>query len=178
MKPRLPQYEEDALEIYRHTRFFLSERMSPSRSEVEATEIYRCGRELDAQWATYSSSRFDTDASSEAWKTEDDSVTRLEEIINNVSDRTGDDKLQFPPGCPPPVRKYVVWYLAHRMLLGCFELAWERQLSELPFPIKVDDDEIRLSIRRPLGQWEEADEGEAKSILGLTNAELRTPTTL
>jgi len=150
MKPQLSQYDADASLIH-FVVGRLSDNTTPRQSEMKSIEIYRHAEELDTRRA---------ETTGENWR--GDSGTRLEKILNNLLCRSGEPQLTEHP---PEIRHEVALYLASALMLTAAELAWERQLPDLPFPIRLEDD-ARLYLRRPSGQWEGADEWETERFLG------------
>lgn len=150
-KPRISQYDQDALAIVRGGSLFLCglELESVSR-EVRATPIYKRGTQLELEASDYS----------EPTQWDGDGTDRLAEILQSGLQRSGVN-VEFRP-------KDVKWHkplvilLAQRTLLIGFEEAWKRQLPEMPFPVRVESDDdrytFRLYCRQSSGQWKEETE--------------------
>ena len=156
-KPRISQYDQDALAIVRGDSLFLCglELESVSR-EVRATAIYKSGRQLELEASHYS----------EPTQWDGDGTDRLAEILQSGLQRSGVD-VEFRPK-EVKWHKPLVWLLAQRALLNDFEEAWKRQLPEMPFPVKLESDDdsytYRLYYLQPSGEWKE--QTESYMILG------------
>ncbi len=150
-KPRISQYDQDALAIVSGASLFLCgfELESVTR-EVRATAIYKRGTQLELEASD----------SSEPTQWDGDGTDLLAEILQSGLQRSGVD-VEFRPN---EVRwhKPLVWLLVQKALLNDFEEAWKRQLPEMPFPVKVESDydsyTFRLYYRQPSGQWKEKTE--------------------
>ena len=154
-KPRLSEYEEDALTIYRHAQL-LGRNVCPIFGDVAETAVYRRGQEL---------AKRPSEVSADEINAADDGIDWMEQTINNAFGRAGLPRLAYPPA----IRKQAVLFTAHRALLLIFQQAWERQLPELSFPIKteIEGNDGRLYLRQTSGAWlEEKDEGVRRTILG------------
>jgi hypothetical protein len=124
--------------------------------EVRATAIYKRGMQL----------KLEASDCSEPAQWDGDGTERLAEILQSGMQRSGVD-VEFRP-------KDVKWHkplvilLAQRMLLIGFEEAWKRQLPEMPFPIRVENNgpiyNVRVFFLQPSGEWKE--ETESSMILG------------
>jgi hypothetical protein len=144
-KPRISQYDQDALQIVSGERmFFVGVAESISR-EVRATAIYKRGMELELEPRDYD----------EPAPFDEAPTDRLAKILQSGLQRSGVD-VEFRPK-DVKWHKPLVLLLAHQALLAAFKAAWERQLSEIPFPIRVEseDDTFRVYYRQPSGRWEE-----------------------
>ena len=147
-KPRISQYDQDALTIVSGVSLFLCglELESVSR-EVRATAIYKRGTQLELEASD----------SSEPTQWDGDGTDRLAEILQSGLQRSGVD-VEFRPK-EVKWHKPLVWLLVQRALLNDFEEAWKRQLPEMPFPVKVESDHdsytFRMYYRQPSGQWKE-----------------------
>jgi hypothetical protein len=156
-KPRISQYDQDALTIVSGVSLFLCglELESVSR-EVRATAIYKRGTQLELEASD----------SSEPTQWDGDGTDRLAEILQSGLQRSGVD-VEFRPK-DVKWHKPLVWLLVQRALLNDFEEAWKRQLPEMPFPVRVESDDdrytFRLYYRQSSGQWKE--ETESPLILG------------
>jgi hypothetical protein len=80
---------------------------------------------------------------------------RVEEILTGAMERSGCD-LKLPPKDAAGYEAHM-WGLVRRIVFTCFEEAWQRQLSPLPFPVKlaVENDQVRLYLRQASGEWKE-----------------------
>ena len=159
MKPRLSEYEEDALTIYRNTSRVLGGlETSPSRSDVEETVVYQHGREL-------ANKHSDKDEVSEGNNancfTHEECAARIAELLAKCG-------VELPPK-DAKWRDAALFYAGHSAVLAWFQQAWERQLSHLEFPIKtkIEGDDVRLYLRQATGKWkEETNESKRRGIVG------------
>jgi hypothetical protein len=146
MKPQLSEYEDDALTIYQFARHLLDRQgMSPSLGDVEGTLVYQHGHELHERMPARE-------------------VSAREDPFTFV-DEMGIE----PPPRDAKWREPCLLYVLRRSILWNFQEAWERQLSYLAFPLKVEGegDDQRLYVRQADGEWrEETDEYKKRSILG------------
>jgi len=153
------EYDEGALTIYRCARLFLQgdgwSGESPILSEVEKTPVYQRGRQL-ADVAP-------------AHEPRENPVAFIEELFERCGIETPPREAEW--------REPFLWCTVHAVLLQDFKAAWERQLANLPFPIKTEikeDWEAQLYSRNAAGEWtEEIDDRKCSRILGPVK-ELRT----
>ncbi len=147
-KPQLSQYEADALMIYRFARYLLrGSDLDPSFSDVQRSVAYQRGCELAERESAPKSHR--------------NPISFFEELF----ERRGIE----PPPRDAKWREPFLWCVALASLLRCFQEAWERQLVDLPFPIRTEIKgwDVRLYLRRLSGDWtEETDELVCFPILG------------
>jgi hypothetical protein len=150
-KPRISQYDQDALAIVSGVSLFLCglELESVSR-EARATAIYKRGAQLELEAGDCS----------EPTQWDGDGTDRLAEILQSALQRSGVD-VEFRPN-EVKWHEPLVWLLVQRALLNDFEEAWKRQLPDMPFPVRVESDydtyNYRLYYRQPSGQWKEKTE--------------------
>jgi len=144
-KPKLSEYDTDALTMYRHCDLLRSVPVSPGILEIEGAALYRRGQELAA--------KRDSDAFPDGVDAQEDVTGTLEAIINSALGRAGLPRL----GYPKTARKEAVFCAAHQLLLLIFRQSWERQLPSLPFPIKteINGNDVRLYLRQAEGVWQE-----------------------
>jgi len=145
-KPQRSQYDQDALEILAFVRLFLCgpEAAEISR-EVRATKIVQHGERLQHEPSDYS----------EAMQWDKEPNDRLAEILQAAMGRAGwNGEL---PAKDVKWRNPLVRLLIDQALLVGFEAAWNRQLPEMAFPVRVDrdGDTFHMYFRQPSGQWEE-----------------------
>jgi hypothetical protein len=146
-KPRRSQYDEDALQIVSGDRMFLCGlKAEPISRQLKATAIYQHGERLETLPS-------DDDGDPGQW--DKDPIDRLAELMQLAWQRAG-SKVELPPK-KVKWREPLLLLLAQQLLLGVFQAAWERQLPEMPFPVRVerDGDTFRMYYRQPSGQWEE-----------------------
>ena len=124
-KPKLSEYDTDALTMYRHCDLLRSVPVSPGILEIEGAALYRRGQELAA--------KRDSDAFPDGVDAQEDVTGTLEAIINSALGRAGLPRL----GYPKTARKEVVFCAAHQLLLLIFRQSWEQQLPSLPFPSRL-----------------------------------------
>ena len=65
--------------------------------------------------------------------------------------------------------------LAQQSLLSLFQTAWEQQLPEMPFPVRVerDGDTFRMYYRQPSGRWEEEIDNHMSRLAKQLNEQLQ-----
>jgi hypothetical protein len=96
-----------------------------------------------------------------------DGLKRVEEILTGAIERSRSE-LKLPLQ-DAPWYEAAVCHLLHCIVFACFEEAWQRQLSYLPFPIEVraENEDVRLYLRHSSGEWkEETNEHTRRLILG------------
>ncbi len=149
-KPQLSQYEADALTIYRFARYLLrGSDLDPSFSDVQRSVAYQRGSELAERESAPKSHR--------------NPISVFEELFEQCGIE--------PPPRDAKWRELCLRCAAEAFLLRCFQEAWERQLVDLPFPIRTEIKgwDARLYLRRSSGEWtEETDELVCLHILGPT----------
>jgi hypothetical protein len=155
MTPRMSQYEEDALAIYRGSKIFLHVGMSPGPSDLEKTKVYSDGEALDQL----------SGGTAEDFEEVGDPTDRLQEIISNCIERARLEPLEGLSECTPALRREIVFSFANKLMLRDLEQAWTRQLPGLPFPIRTTED-TRPLVRRRNGEWEEAGQYELRHLSG------------
>jgi hypothetical protein len=149
-KPRRSQYDEDALQIVSGDRMFLCGlKAEPISRQLKTTAIYQHGERLETL-----PSDSDEDGEPGQWD-QDHSIDRLAELMQLAWQRS-ESKVELPPN-EMKWRKPLLLLLAQQSLLSLFQAAWERQLPEMPFPVRVErhGDTFRMYYRQPSGQWEE-----------------------
>ena len=150
MKPQLSEYEDDALTIYQFARHLLDRQgMSPSFGDVEGTLVYQHGHELHERMPAREVSA------------REDPFTFVDEMLERRDIE--------PPPRDAKWREPALSCVLHRSILANFSDAWERQLSYLEFPLKVEGKgaDNRLYVRQPSGEWrEETDDDKKRKILG------------
>lgn len=151
MRPRMSQYEQDALAIYHGSKIFLNCGMSPDSSDLEKTKIYSDGEALEG--------------TQEDFEESGDPIERLREIISNCIERADLEPLDDLSECTPALQREIVLSFAHKAMLCGLEQAWKRQLPELPFPIRMTEN-ARPLVRRRNGEWEETGERELRHLSG------------
>lgn len=121
--------------IYSGT-YWLTARMSPDYGDLEATDVYRRGREL-------------SDEQDEAPK-----VGRSERVAEILETLVG---FEIPAPLDyrnlTPEQSGAVRGAFFAILLPAVEQAWHRRLKDLPFPVRVDG--TRFLFRTRSGEWEE-----------------------
>jgi hypothetical protein len=150
MKPRMCEYDEDALTIYGFARLVLcTNNLSPSLNEIAATAVYQRGRELRS-------------AMPDVPTTEEPS--RLSRMVETLLERDG---METPPKAAK-WREMSLCCTAFTIVRECLKQAWDRQLADMEFPIRVEyeGDIVRLCLRRSSGWEEETDEADRQRILG------------
>jgi len=145
-KPRRSQYDQDALQIASFARPFLCglETEQVSR-EVKATAVYQHGERLEHEPGGYS----------EALQWDKEPNDRLAEILQAAMGRAGwNGEL---PSKDVKWRNALVRLLSGQVLLAGCEAAWNRQLPEMPFPVRVErhGDTFRMYRRQHSGEWNE-----------------------
>jgi hypothetical protein len=129
MQPQLSEYDQDALTLYRG-QAFIDARMTPSYLELERTPIFRRGAELAAELAE---------------SEERDRAGQRQRIAGLLA------RLALGEWQNRVAALMVVAIV--RGDLQRYQQAWERQLPELPFPIRIDG--TRFLYRVWKGGWEE-----------------------
>jgi len=150
-KPHMWQHDHDAMQIVSYSHMFLrGPKAEHIVSKVRSTPIYQCGEQLK---------RYGEPIESD--KNPDD---RLAELLDFLLQGSG---LELPPK-DSKLRKPVVELLGHYVGFYLFRQAWERQLPEMPFPIRVENNgpiyNVRVFFLQPSGEWKE--ETESSMILG------------
>ena len=146
-KPRRSPYDRDALDIVSYARIFHCD-----SDQLRATAIHKRGEQLEHEPGEY------IDEPSEyskpmQWEDPTDPMARIL------------DKLLLRSGLPPLPSRDVKWrkplveLLFHHVALGIFKEAWERQLPEISFPVRVDSGDpicnVRMFCLEPSGGWNE-----------------------
>ena len=146
-KPRRSQYDEDALRIVSGDRMFLCGlKAEPISRQLKATAIYQHGERLES---------LPSDEGGDPGQWDNDPIDRLAELMQ-LAWRRSERKVELPPK-EAKWRKPLLLLLAQQALLALFQAAWERQLPETPFPVRVErhGDTFQMYYRQPSGQWEE-----------------------
>jgi hypothetical protein len=148
-KPQLSEYDEDACTIYRFARHFLrGSDLDQSFRNVQGSLPYQRGCELNERESVHESHRTP--------------VSFFEELF----ERSGIE----PPPRDAKWREPFLWCFVLASLLQYFQAAWERQLVNLPFPIRTEIEgweDARLYLRQSSGEWtEEINELICRRILG------------
>jgi hypothetical protein len=125
MTPRLSQYDEDALTIYRSSRLFLHGNMSPDLDKLKLTASYQRGEKLEEARGLSEDQEVGDRAQG---------VVRMEEIINNCLERAGNEPLEFPTDCAPAFRQKIVLSVAQKMLFGELDQACRKTTPSAPIP--------------------------------------------
>jgi hypothetical protein len=146
-KLRRSQYDEDALQIVSGDRMFLCGlKAEPISRQLKATAIYQHGERLET---------VPSDEDGERGQWDKDPIDRLAELMQLARQRS-ECKVELPPK-EVKWRKPLLLLLAQQSLLPVFQAAWERQLPEMPFPVRIesDGDTFRMYRRQHSGEWNE-----------------------
>jgi hypothetical protein len=164
-KPRRSQYDEDALQIVSGDRMFLCGlKAEPISRQLKATAIYQHGERLET---------LPSDEGGEPQQWDKDPIDRLAELMQLAWQRAV-SKVDIPPK-EAKWREPLLLLLAQQSLLSLFQAAWERQLPEMPFPVRIesDDDTFRMYYRQPSGRWKEKIDNHMSRLAKQLNEQLQ-----
>jgi hypothetical protein len=118
----------------------------PISCQLKDTAIYQHGERLENVPG-------DEDGDPGQW--DKDPIDRLAELMQ-LAWRRSERKVELPPK-EARWRKPLLLLLAEQSLLGLFQAAWERQVPEMPFPVRIErhGGTLRMYYRQPSGCWEQ-----------------------
>jgi hypothetical protein len=141
-KPGRSQYDCDALQIVQYARMFLC-----GSDQLKATAIYKRGEQLEREPSEYG----------EVSPWDENSDDHLAEHVQGMLQTMG-APFQLPSK-NSKCRKPAAELLGHYMGLLIFRESWERQLAEMPFPLRVESGDpiynARMFRLEPSGEWNE-----------------------